>query len=248
MFLILTLVLGSIFLGVKVVEYAEKFTHHLVPGAHFQFHDAALKNGAEIYFSLYFGMTGLHATHMIFGGFVLVPLIVMADARQVLAGVVHADRAVRPLLALRRHRLDLPVPVAVSDVMTPTACRRSACGRRPSRRLRRHRGIRHQASGIPTMSHVAPKSQLYAVFAALMVLTVVTVLVSRVNLGYLNLPVAMAVAVTKALLVILIFMEVKYSPKLVQVTAAVGFLFLGILIFYTMTDYLSRNVLGVAGR
>lgn len=98
------------------------------------------------------------------------------------------------------------------------------------------------------MSHVAPKSQLFAVFAALMVLTVATVLVSRVNLGYLNLPVAMAVAVTKALLVILIFMEVKYSPKLVQVTAAVGFLFLGIMILYTMTDYLSRNLLGVAGR
>ena len=98
------------------------------------------------------------------------------------------------------------------------------------------------------MSHVAPKSQLFAVFAALMVLTVLTVLVSRVNLGYLNLPVALAVAVTKALLVILIFMEVKYSPKLVQVTAAVGFLFLGIMILYTMTDYLSRNVLGVAGR
>lgn len=98
------------------------------------------------------------------------------------------------------------------------------------------------------MSHVAPKSQLYAVFAALMVLTVVTVLVSRVDLGNLNLPVAMAVAITKALLVILIFMEVKYSPKLVQVTAGVGFLFLGILILYTMTDYLSRNVLGVAGR
>ena len=98
------------------------------------------------------------------------------------------------------------------------------------------------------MSHVAPKSQLFAVFAALMVLTVATVLVSRVNLGYFNLPVAMAVAVTKALLVILIFMEVKYSPKLVQVTAAVGFLFLGIMILYTMTDYLSRNLLGVAGR
>ena len=98
------------------------------------------------------------------------------------------------------------------------------------------------------MSHVAPKSQLFAVFAALMVLTVATVLVSRLNLGYLNLPVAMAVAVTKALLVILIFMEVKYSPKLVQVTAAVGFLFLGIMILYTMTDYLSRNLLGVAGR
>ena len=80
------------------------------------------------------------------------------------------------------------------------------------------------------MSHVAPKSQLFAVFAALMVFTVATVLVSRVDLGNLNLPVAMAVAVTKALLVILIFMEVKFSPKLVQVTAAAGFLFLGILI------------------
>jgi len=98
------------------------------------------------------------------------------------------------------------------------------------------------------MSHVAPKSQLYAVFATLMVLTVITVLVSRVNLGYLNLPVAMVVAVTKALLVILIFMEVKYSPRLVQVTAAAGFVFLGIMILYTMTDYLSRNMLGVAGR
>jgi cytochrome c oxidase subunit IV len=98
------------------------------------------------------------------------------------------------------------------------------------------------------MSHVAPKSQLFAVFAALMVLTVVTVLVSRVDLGSFNLPVALAVAVAKALLVILIFMEVKFSPKLVQVTAAAGFVFLGILIFYTMTDYLSRNLIGAAGR
>jgi len=77
-FLISTLLLGTVFLCVKVVEYAEKFTHHLVPGEHFQFHDAALKNGAEMYFSLYFAMTGLHATHMILGGFVLVPLIWMA--------------------------------------------------------------------------------------------------------------------------------------------------------------------------
>ena len=98
------------------------------------------------------------------------------------------------------------------------------------------------------MSHVAPKSQLYAVFAALMVLTVATVLVSRVNLGFLNLPVALAIAISKALLVILIFMEVKFMPKLVQVTAAAGFVFLGIMVFYTMTDYLSRNLLGVAGR
>ena len=77
-FLIATLVLGSIFLGVKVVEYAEKFSHHLIPGEHFQFHDANLKNGAEIYFSLYFAMTGLHAIHMIIGAGVLIPLIFRA--------------------------------------------------------------------------------------------------------------------------------------------------------------------------
>jgi cytochrome c oxidase subunit 4 len=96
--------------------------------------------------------------------------------------------------------------------------------------------------------HIPTKASLVGVFAALMVLTVVTVLVSRVDLGYLNLPVALAVAVTKALLVILLFMEVKYSPKIVQVTAAAGFVFFAIMILYTMTDYLSRNLLGVAGR
>lgn len=77
-FLIATLVLGSIFLGVKVIEYSDKFSHHLIPGEHFQFHDAALKNGAEIYFSLYFAMTGLHATHMIIGAGVMIPIIIAA--------------------------------------------------------------------------------------------------------------------------------------------------------------------------
>ncbi len=98
------------------------------------------------------------------------------------------------------------------------------------------------------MSHIAPKSQLYAVFAALMVLTVLTVGVSFIDVGILNLPLALAIAVAKAMLVILIFMEVKFSSKLVQVAAGIGFLFLGILVLYTMTDYMSRNVLGVAGR
>ncbi len=77
-FLVATLVLGSIFLGVKVVEYSDKFAHHLVPGEHFQFHDAALAGGAEIYFSLYFAMTGLHATHMIIGAGVMIPIILKA--------------------------------------------------------------------------------------------------------------------------------------------------------------------------
>jgi len=98
--LILTMILGAVFLGVKVIEYADKFEHHHVPGYNFQWaaaHDApaagehaapvaaegaaATEGGhrelalnadqlqltTQIYFSLYFTMTGLHALHMIVG-------------------------------------------------------------------------------------------------------------------------------------------------------------------------------------
>lgn len=96
--------------------------------------------------------------------------------------------------------------------------------------------------------HVAPKSMYYTIFASLMVLTVLTVAVARLDLGLLNLPLALAIAVGKAMLVILFFMHVKYSTKLVQVTAFTGFLFLGILIALTMADYLGRGMLGVPGK
>jgi cytochrome c oxidase subunit 3 len=66
LFLVATVVLGTIFLGVKVVEYADKFEHHLVPGAHFVFPGPNARP-AEIFYSLYFAMTGLHAVHMIIG-------------------------------------------------------------------------------------------------------------------------------------------------------------------------------------
>ena len=71
-FLALTLLLGFAFLGIKAVEYTEHFEHHLFPGPSFQWLDA---NGqpspdapaAQMFFSLYFGMTALHALHMIIG-------------------------------------------------------------------------------------------------------------------------------------------------------------------------------------
>ncbi len=67
--LLATVMLGSVFLGVKVVEYEHKFDHHLVPGPDFAPDriPAESRRGAEIYFSLYFGMTGLHAFHMVVG-------------------------------------------------------------------------------------------------------------------------------------------------------------------------------------
>ncbi|MGH9367125.1 MAG: cytochrome c oxidase subunit 3 family protein [Thermoanaerobaculia bacterium] len=66
LFLALTILLGSVFLGVKVVEYGEKFAHHEVPGPHFVV-PHGLPRQSELFFSLYFCMTGLHALHMVVG-------------------------------------------------------------------------------------------------------------------------------------------------------------------------------------
>lgn len=88
LFLIATLVLGSVFLGVKYFEYAEKFHHHLIPGPGFAFHpksveaiaqDPYIHSHAQLFFSLYFGMTGLHALHMIVGAGLLIWLIRQAS-------------------------------------------------------------------------------------------------------------------------------------------------------------------------
>jgi cytochrome c oxidase subunit III len=64
--LLATIALGTGFLGVKYIEYSDKFTHHLVPGPHFQW-EGLYPKPAEQFYSLYFAMTGLHALHMIIG-------------------------------------------------------------------------------------------------------------------------------------------------------------------------------------
>lgn len=95
--LLLTVVLGIVFLGVKVIEYKEKFDHHHVPGDHFIWaepgHEAPASEGAsahptmspdqlqrttQIFFSLYFTMTGLHALHMIVGIVIILVVAWMA--------------------------------------------------------------------------------------------------------------------------------------------------------------------------
>jgi cytochrome c oxidase subunit 3 len=75
--LIATMVLGAVFLGVKVIEYTDKFHHHLIPGPNFQF-AAPFSQNAQLYFSLYFAMTGLHAVHMIIGIVLMTVITVMA--------------------------------------------------------------------------------------------------------------------------------------------------------------------------
>ena len=80
-FLVLTLVLGCAFLGIKAVEYQHKFAEHLFPGPGFVFpahgvHGEPIDpRHARIFFSLYFAMTGMHALHMVIGAGLLVWLI-----------------------------------------------------------------------------------------------------------------------------------------------------------------------------
>jgi cytochrome c oxidase subunit 3 len=77
-FLILTMVLGCVFLGVKAYEWNEKFQEHHVPGLSFHMEGTQLQGQAQLFFSLYFLMTGLHALHMIVGVGIMLTLLMMA--------------------------------------------------------------------------------------------------------------------------------------------------------------------------
>jgi cytochrome c oxidase subunit 4 len=90
--------------------------------------------------------------------------------------------------------------------------------------------------------HISPKSTYYAIFAALMLGTAITVAVAFVNLGSFNFPVAIGIAITKATLVILFFMHAKYSSRLTKLFVGTAFFFLAILLGLSLTDYLSRGM------
>ena len=94
LFLLATVALGVVFLGVKGVEYRDKITHHHFPGSEFSFQSSAsgvengkagvpskggtVSNQIQLFFFLYFSMTGVHAIHMIVGVVVLLFLIYFA--------------------------------------------------------------------------------------------------------------------------------------------------------------------------
>lgn len=67
LFLILTMIFGAAFLGVKAYEWHEKFVEHHVPGPAFHMENEPLQGQAQLFFSLYFAMTGMHALHMVVG-------------------------------------------------------------------------------------------------------------------------------------------------------------------------------------
>lgn len=90
--------------------------------------------------------------------------------------------------------------------------------------------------------HVVPPIRAYwVIFVTLLLLTLVTVDVAFYNIGALNIWIALAVATTKATLVVLYFMHVRYAPPLTAVFAGVGFVYLFILLFFTLSDFVTRG-------
>jgi cytochrome c oxidase subunit 3 len=86
LFLVLTIILGSAFLGIKAKEYSDKFKHHEVPGSSFVYEGKAQTPEAievgrkfqQMYFCFYFTMTGVHALHMVIGIVLLTILAIRA--------------------------------------------------------------------------------------------------------------------------------------------------------------------------
>ena len=101
------------------------------------------------------------------------------------------------------------------------------------------------------MSSSHPVTRVFtyvAVFLALLVGTAVTVYVAYFDFGFLNVVVALSIAVAKASLVVWYFMGVRYNTPLTRVVVVAGFFWLLIMFGLAMSDYISRPWIGVPGR
>jgi cytochrome c oxidase subunit IV len=89
--------------------------------------------------------------------------------------------------------------------------------------------------------HVVPAKTYLWIVAALLLLTLATTEVARIDLGVLNPVVAMLIAAVKTLLVVLFFMHMKWSNYRSQIVAAAGLLWLAVMILLTLSDYRTRD-------
>ena len=89
--------------------------------------------------------------------------------------------------------------------------------------------------------HIIPLKVLLRVFGGLVVLTILTVAVSRVDLGILNVPVALGIAGMKSALVVLFFMALKYDKGVNAMVFTVGMVFVVVFLLFTLLDVSFRG-------
>ena len=102
------------------------------------------------------------------------------------------------------------------------------------------------SSPVPDRAHqmthqVVPVKVYAAVFAALLALTITTVAVSKLDLGEFNFVAAMTIAVIKATLVVMFFMDVRRATSLTKLFVGAGLFWMAILILLMLSDYLTRG-------
>jgi cytochrome c oxidase subunit 4 len=96
--------------------------------------------------------------------------------------------------------------------------------------------------------HVDSVKTYVFVLLALLFATIATTAVAYVDLGAFSVVVALAIACTKMILVALFFMHVRHSSKLTKLVLLGGLMWLLILLLLTLTDFVTRDILGVPGK
>ena len=218
-YLLATMVLGTVFLGIKAVEWTADYHEHLVPGINFQVPEKdvarvrtgrtqAGKYGAILRSLLFHDRPARHSPdHRHRPGR---NHDVAFLARVVFRRRGRADRSDRTVLALHRHYLGVPLSLALFDRCSPMT------------------------------QHIASNRTNFTIFIALIVLLLATVGGAYLPLGPLHFPMAMVIATAKAVLIVLYFMHVKYSHRLTAIICAASVLWLGVMVALTLNDYLSR--------
>lgn len=95
--------------------------------------------------------------------------------------------------------------------------------------------------------HVTPKKTLYLVFGALVALTIITALTAQLELGGLDVPLALTIASVKASLVVLFFMALKYDSRVNSLVFTLGIVFVVVFLTFTLFDTAFRGDLGNVG-
>jgi cytochrome c oxidase subunit IV len=99
-----------------------------------------------------------------------------------------------------------------------------------------------------TTEHIDSVGTYAIILVALLILTIATAFVATIDLGPLNIIVALGIAVAKMLLVVLFFMHVRFSTRLTRLVLIGGLLWLAILLLMAFADFNTRGLLGVPGK
>jgi len=98
----------------------------------------------------------------------------------------------------------------------------------------------HELEHTEHSEHIVPPGVYLAIISTLLLLTGITVWAAMVDLGRFNIVVALVIATTKATFVVLFFMHAKYSHRRTQLVIMAGIFWLALLLFMTLSDYISR--------